>query len=68
MKMISNQNYGPIPLIGTPPPPTSQQLFKINIKIVNYNLINTGIFLENDFWPPPLLSILYMGLTGSDLT
>ena len=26
-----------------------------------------GIFLENDFWtqPPPLLSILYMGLTGT---
>jgi len=29
---------------------------------------NFGIFLENDFWTPPLLSILYMGLTGSVLT
>ena len=34
----------------------------------------TGIFLDNDFWTPPvslppsLLSILYMGLTGSVLT
>ena len=27
-----------------------------------------GIFLVYDFWTPPLLSILYMGLTGSVLT
>jgi len=27
-----------------------------------------GIFLENDFWTPPLLSILYMSVTGSFLT
>ena len=32
-------------------------------------IYQTGIFLENDFWTsPPLLSILYMGLTGSVLT
>ena len=34
------------------------------------NVHYSGIFLENDFWtpqPPPLLSILYMGLTGSFL-
>ena len=35
----------------------------------NLTLINTiGIFLVYDFWTPPLLSILYMGLTGSVLT
>ena len=27
-----------------------------------------GNFLVYDFWTPPLLSILYMGLTGSFLT
>ena len=35
-----------------------------------HNLIEValkGIFLENDFWIPPL-SILYMGLTESVLT
>ena len=26
---------------------------------------NGGIFLENGFWTPPLLSILYMDLTES---
>ena len=45
----------------------------INITLCDYLFIeNNGIFLENDFWtppcPPPLLSILYMGVTGSVLT
>ena len=34
--------------------------------------VQPGSVLVNDFWtpptPPPLLSILYMGLTGSVLT
>ena len=44
----------------------------INITLCDYLFIeNNGIFLENDFLTPPcppLLSILYMGLTGSVLT